>query len=63
MFNFFKRKPQRAYTVLARYCTGHWFRQFVVKAPSVYEACRKFDTSDEGQHWTRVSGATLYDEV
>lgn len=63
MFRFFNRKPQRAYTVLARYRTGTWFRRFVVQAPSSYEAARKFDTSDDGQHWTRVSGATLYDEV
>lgn len=63
MFFFFNRKPQRAYTVLARYRNGHWFRQFVVKAPSAYEAARKFDTSEDNNTWTRVSGATLYDEV
>jgi len=58
MFGFFNRKPQRDYTLLARYSTGTWFRHFTVKAPSAYEACRKFDTSDEGLYWTRVSGAT-----
>ena len=63
MFNFFRRKPQRAYTVLARFRNGSWFRQFVVKAPSAYEAARKFDTSEDNNAWTRVSGATLYDEV
>lgn len=63
MFNFFRRKPQRAYVILARYTTGAWFRRFVVQAPSAYEAARKFDTSLENSTWTRVSGATLYDEV
>ena len=63
MFGFFKRQPQREYTLLARYRTGHWLRRFTVTAPSAYEAARKFDTSAEGQHWTRVSGATLYNEV
>ena len=58
MFNFFRRQPQRDYTVLARYRTGTWFRRFEVTAPSSYEACRKFDTSEEGVYWTRVSGAT-----
>ena len=62
MFNFFRRQPQRAYTVLARYRAGHWFRRFVVKGASAYEAARAFDTSEDNQHWTRVSGATLYDE-
>ena len=63
MFGFFNRKPQRAYTILARYRTGSWFRRFVVQAPSSYEAARKFDTSEDSQNWTRVSGATLYDEI
>lgn len=58
MFGFFNRKPQREYVLLARYTTGAWFRQFTVSAPSAYEACRKFDTSEESLHWTRVSGAT-----
>ena len=61
MLNFFRRKPQQEFVVLARYCTGHWFKQFVVKAPSAYEAARKFDTTEP--RWTRVSGATLYTEV
>ena len=39
------------------------FRRFVVQAPSAYEAARKFDTSEDNNTWTRVSGATLYDEV
>lgn len=63
MFNFFRRKPRKAFTILARYRTGHWFRHFVVKGVTAYEACRAFDTSEESQNWTRVSGATLYDEV
>jgi len=58
MFGFFRRKPQTTYTLLARYRTGHWFRRFEVTAPSPYEACRKFDTSEEGLDWYRVSGAT-----
>lgn len=57
MFGFFKRQPQREFTLLARYRNGHWFRRFEVTAPSAYEACRKFDTSEESQNWTRVSGA------
>ena len=63
MFNFFNRKPQKAYVVLARSRNGSWFRRFVVQAPSAYEAARKFDTSEDNNTWTRVSGATLYDEV
>ena len=63
MFNFFRRQPQQEYVLLARYRTGHWFKQFVVTAPSTYEAARKFDISDESQAWTRVSGASLYTEV
>ena len=59
MLGFFRRKPQREYTLLARYRTGHWFRRFTILAPSAYEACRKFDTSEEGLDWTRVSGATV----
>ena len=58
MFGFFRRKPQTTYTLLARYRTGHWFRRFEVTAPSSYEACRKFDTSEEGLDWYRISGAT-----
>ena len=58
MFNFFRRKPQKTYTLLARYYRGHWFRRFEVEAPSRYEAARKFDTSEEGLHWYRISGAT-----
>ena len=58
MFGFFRRKPQREYTLLARYRAGHWFRRFTVEAPSAYEAARKFDTSEEGLDWLRVSGAT-----
>ena len=63
MFRFFNRKPQRAYTILARYRNGSWVRRFVVQAPSAYEAARKFDTSEDNNAWTRVSGATLYNEV
>ena len=63
MFNFFRRQPQSEYILLARYSTGHWFKQFTVSAVSAYEAARIFDQSEEGQHWTRVSGATLYTEV
>lgn len=60
-FRFFNRKPQQEFVVLARYRTGHWFKRFVVKAASSYEAARKFDNTEV--NWTRVSGATLYDEV
>lgn len=63
MFGFFRREPQKAFTILARYRTGHWFRRFVVKGVTAYEAARAFDTSEESQDWTRVSGATLYDEA
>ncbi len=59
MFNFFRRQPQKTYTLLARYRTGHWFRQFTVEGVTPYEAARRFDTSPESEHWTRVSGATL----
>ena len=58
MFNFFRRQPQKTYVVVARYHTGHWFRQFEIEAASRYEACRKFDTSEEGLHWYRINGAT-----
>jgi len=63
MFNFFRRKPQKAYTIMARYRTGHWFRRFVTQGVTAYEAARAFDQSADNQHWTRVSGATLYDEA
>jgi len=63
MLGFFRRQPQKAYTVLARHRTGHWFRRFVVKGASAYEAARTFDQGEDNQYWTRVSGATLYDEV
>lgn len=58
MFGFFKRQPQVEFTLLARYRTGHWYKRFTVEAPSSYEACRKFDLSEEGEHWFRISGAT-----
>ena len=57
MFRFFNRKPQQQFTILARYRTGSWFKQFQVSAVTPYEACRKFDTTEA--HWTRVSGATV----
>ena len=48
MFGFFRRQPQRQYSVLARrYLVPPnkqpTFRQFVIEAPSLYEASRKFD--------------------
>ena len=57
-FRFFNRKPQREYTIVARYGAGNWMRQFVIEAASPYEACRKFDTDPQYQRFTRVSGAT-----
>ena len=59
MFNFFRRQPQQEYVVIARYSAGHWFRRFILTAPSPYEAARTFDQAAEFQEWTRVSGATL----
>lgn len=58
-FRFFNRKPQQEFTVLARYRTGHWFKRFTVSAVTAYEACRKFDQSEDGLNWIRVSGATV----
>lgn len=57
MFNFFRRKPQREYTVLARRYLipinkQPVFRQFVVEAPSSYEAARIFDQTYTS--WTRL---------
>ena len=48
MFNFFRRKPQKEYIVLARrYLVPPnkqaTFRQFLIKAASPYEAARIFD--------------------
>jgi len=57
--NFFRRQPQRSYTIIARYGTGNWMQRFEVTAASPYEACRKFDTDPEKAHFTRVSGATF----
>ena len=60
--NVFKSvRPDRAFTVLARYSTGDWFRSFTVPAPDAYEACRRFDESDL-REWVRVSGASLKSE-
>ena len=59
MFGFFKRQPQREYTIIARMTVGTFMQRFLVKAASPYEACRKFDTSAEFQAFTRVSGATI----
>ena len=60
MFGFFNRfRKQQAYTLLARSRNGSWFRSFTVEAASSYDACRKFDTSETNNTWTRVSGATL----
>ena len=59
MFNFFRRRQQREYVLIARYSTGDWLRRFVLTAASPYEAARSFDQSPEFQEWTRVSGATL----
>ena len=59
LFNRFKpNRTEAEYVLLARYRTGHWFKQFTVSAYDGYEACRKFDTG-ESRDWTRVSGATL----
>lgn len=63
MFGFFRRQPQRDYTLLARYRTGYWFKRFTVSAASSYEAARTFDQSEDAQHWTRVSGATITTEA
>ena len=62
MFFFFNRKPQREYTVLARrYLVPPnkqpVFRQFVVEAPSPYEASRKFDVTYTA--WTRLDTTEL----
>jgi hypothetical protein len=59
MFNFFRRRPTSAFRVLGRYGTGDWFKSFIIEAPSAYEACRQFDTSEDNLDWVRVSGATL----
>ena len=61
MFSFLFNRNKRSegkYTILARYRSGHWFKQFTVTAYDSYEAARKFD---QGGHddWVRVSGATL----
>ena len=56
---FFNRKPQKAYTLIARYGAGNWMKRFEITAASPYEACRKFDTDPQYQIYTRVSGATL----
>ena len=65
MFNFlsfFKpSRPDQAFTILARYSAGDWFRSFTVPAPTAYEACRRFDESDL-REWVRVSGASLKSE-
>lgn len=53
--------PDQAFTVLARYSDGDWFRSFTVAAPTAYEACRRFDASDL-REWVRVSGASLKSE-
>ena len=61
-FNLFKpSRPDQPFTVLARYSDGDWFKSFTVEAPTAYEACRKFDTS-ELTDWVRVSGASLKSE-
>ena len=57
--NFFRRQPQRDWTIIARYGSGHWMKRFEVTAASAYEACRKFDTNPDNLQFTRVSGATL----
>ena len=60
MFNFFRRRrPASTFRVLGRYGTGDWFKSFIIEAPSAYEACRQFDTSEDNLDWVRVSGATL----
>ena len=57
MFRFFRRKPQREYTVLGRrYLVPvnkqPVFRQFIVEAASPYEAARIFDQTYTA--WTRI---------
>lgn len=60
--NFFKlSRPDQAFTILARYSDGDWFKSFTVAAPDAYTACRRFDTADL-RDWVRVSGATLKTE-
>ena len=63
MFNFIKRftSPVQPFTILARYSDGDWFKSFTVEAPTAYEACRQFDSSDR-REWVRVSGASLKSE-
>lgn len=63
MFNLFKSQPKLTFTLLARYRTGDWFRQFTVSGVNAYQAARDFDQSELGEHWTRVSGATLKSEA
>lgn len=55
MFNFFRREPQQAFSIIYRYGSGTWFARTVVTAPSDYEACRKFDTDPKFSKCTRVS--------
>lgn len=56
---FFNRKPQREYTLIARFGAGSWMKRFTITAASPYEACRKFDTDPQYSIYTRVSGASL----
>lgn len=58
MFNFLRRRPVVAFRILARYGTGDWFKSFIIKAPTAYDACRQFDTAKGNLEWIRVSGAT-----
>ena len=55
MFNFFRRKPQFAFSIIYRYGSGTWFARTVVTAPSCYEACRLFDTDPAFDKCTRIS--------
>lgn len=65
MLNFFKflqpARPDQAFTILARYNDGDWFKSFTVPAPTASEASRRFDESNL-REWVRVSEASLKSE-
>ena len=51
----------KRYEIIARIKDGHYMSRHIVEAADAYQACRKFDTSPNYQHYIRVSGATIFD--
>lgn len=55
MFNLFRRKSQKDFSIIYRYGSGNWIARASVKASSATEACSKFDKNPEFNNFIRLN--------